>query len=199
MLYGLYGITDTTLTPYDKVLKMVEQALLGGMTILQLRDKEAKDEAIEPIAKELMALCQQHSALFFIDDRAELAAKLGAHLHIGKDDMTLQEARSILPNAIIGVSCYGDIERAKTMESKGADYVAFGSCFPSPTKPKSSIIPLDVIHQAKSILSIPICTIGGITHKNYAQLTERGADMVSVIHDLWSTESIKARAESYRF
>lgn len=130
-LKGLYIITDEILTPDEQVRAKVKEALNAGASIVQYRNKNKSDTEVETICIDLQQLCRRHGVPFIIDDRPYLAAKIGADgLHIGKDDMSLYDARKIFPNGIIGVSCYGSIKKAKEAQSGGADYVAFGSFFP---------------------------------------------------------------------
>ena len=123
----------------------------------------------------------------------ELARNVNADgLHIGQDDVSYEEARSLLGvEKIIGVSCYGDLERAKRYESLGADYVAFGSFFPSPTKPHSSVVPLDVLHEAKKHIGVPICAIGGINQENIHLVAKSNIEMYSVISAVFKNDTIE--------
>lgn len=160
-LQGLYAITDECLTPDNVVLSKVKEALHAGANIIQYRNKINSDEEVELVCIMLQELCRQYNAVFIIDDRPYLAQKIKADgLHIGKDDIPLAQARAIFPHGIIGVSCYGSVTKAKEAEAEGADYVAFGSFFHSPTKPKSGIVSKSVISKAKESLKIPICVIG---------------------------------------
>lgn len=200
MLKGLYAITDERLTPYEgeKIFELVEGALKGGAKILQLRDKETPDEALLPIALELKRLCREYGALFIVNDRLVLAKMAKADgLHIGKEDVALELAKKEFSQGIIGVSCYGDISRAKKAEALGASYVAFGSFYPSPTKPSSPVIPKELLKEAKRVLQIPICAIGGITLERAKELIALGADMIAVISDLWRAQDIEAKARAY--
>lgn len=95
--------------------------------------------------------------------------------------MPLSQAREIFPKGIIGVSCYGSIRKAKEAQEGGADYVAFGSFFPSPTKPHSGVVPINVLHKAKASLEIPVCAIGGIEQTNIARIASTQTDMISVV------------------
>ncbi len=181
-LQGLYAITDETLTPDETVVDQVREALGSGVKIIQYRNKTAEDKEIETLCSELQALCREHEAVFIIDDRPELASRIKADgLHIGKNDMSYKEAREVFPEGIIGVSCYGSIRLAKEAEEEGADYVAFGSFFPSPTKPHSGVISMSVIKKAKEALSIPICVIGGINSDNIHEVAANRPDMISVV------------------
>ncbi len=181
-LNGLYVITDEYLTPDETVHSYVEDALIAGASIIQYRNKTKSDEEVEEVCRILQALCSSYSVPFIIDDRPHLAAKIDADgLHIGKDDMPIAEARKIFPRGIIGVSCYGSIRKAREAQQEGADYVAFGSFFASPTKPHSGIISLNVLNKAKEVLEIPICAIGGISQTNIGQIAATQADMISVV------------------
>lgn len=181
-LNGLYVITDEYLTPDETVHSYVEDALIAGASIVQYRNKTKSDEEVEEVCRTLQSLCTSYSVPFIIDDRPHLAAKIDADgLHIGKDDIPIEEARKIFPTGIIGVSCYGSIRKAREAQHEGADYVAFGSFFASPTKPHSGIISLNVLHKAKEALEIPICAIGGISQTNIGQIAATQTDMISVV------------------
>lgn len=182
MLKGLYVITDENLTPDESVISDVEDALKSGASIVQYRNKTKSDDAVEDVCRALQALCVQHNVPFIIDDRPHLATKIDADgIHIGKDDMSLNEARKIFPKGIIGVSCYGSIRKAREAQEEGADYVAFGSFFPSPTKPHSGVISMNVLNKAKEAVDIPICAIGGISQVNIGEVAAKNIDMISVV------------------
>jgi thiamine-phosphate pyrophosphorylase len=187
-LRGLYAITDPKLSPGTRLLEDVKAALEGGAKIIQYRDKESSDLDKLANAKYLQSLCQAHDALFIINDDIELAHLIGADgIHIGKDDGHIQVARQRLgEQAIIGVSCYNDLQRAQEMEQLGADYVAFGRFFPSQTKPNAPSAEFETLRKAKQQLSLPIVAIGGITPENGKTLIDQGADMLAVIHALFS-------------
>ncbi len=194
---GLYAITDSKLTPYHGVVEFVKDALRGGARTIQLRDKDLSDFEIYPYALDLRHICHIFGAKLIINDRVELAKTVRADgVHVGKDDVDVAKIKQEF-DGIVGVSCYGDIQRAKAMEAKGADYVAFGSFFPSPTKPHAAVVDKDVITQAKQELKVPVCVIGGITAENAKELVDKGADLVSVISDLWLAPHVEARAREY--
>lgn len=182
MLKGLYVITDEHLTPDETVHAYIEEALKAGANIVQYRNKTKSDDEVEEVCRALQAMCAQYYVPFIIDDRPHLATKIHADgLHIGKDDMPIQEARKIFPKGIIGVSCYGSIRKAREAQAEGADYVAFGSFFASPTKPHSGIISMNVLHKAKEALDIPVCAIGGISQINIGEIASTQTDMISVV------------------
>jgi thiamine-phosphate pyrophosphorylase len=193
-LKGVYVITDDTLTPDETLFSQVEDALKGGATIVQLRDKKNDEETIEKKAIALQELCHEYNAMFVLNDKVELAIKLQCDgLHIGKSDHArFDEIRKDFKGCI-GVSCYGDVDHAKEFEQKGADYVAFGSFFTSPTKPNSNIVPLEVISEAKEKLTIPVCAIGGINKENVDQVVQKDPEMISLISDIWNSDDITAK------
>lgn len=181
-LKGLYAITDELLTPPKTIVTQVEEALKGRIDILQYRNKTDSDEEVETICRDLLSLCRAYNVPFVIDDRPFLAQKIGADgLHIGKDDMPLAEAKAIFNKGFIGVSCYGSVTKALEVQTDGGDYVAFGSFYPSPTKPHSGIVSMSVLERAKEALSIPICAIGGINVTNIHDIAVYKPDMISVI------------------
>lgn len=181
-LSGLYVITDEFLTPDSIVVEQVRKAIEAGAGIVQYRNKTKPDAEVRTVCMELQALCREKKSVFIIDDRPELASEIGADgLHIGKDDMPLSEARTIFPEGIVGVSCYGSIRKAKEAEEEGADYAAFGSFYPSPTKPHSGIVSKSVIAKAKDALDIPVCVIGGINLLNIHEVASLRPDMISVV------------------
>ncbi|MEA1920082.1 MAG: thiamine phosphate synthase [Campylobacterota bacterium] len=197
-LHGCYVITDDTLTPNETLLEQVEQALLGGASIVQLRDKKNSDEVIREKIKSVQKLCKNYNALFVLNDKIDLAIELECDgLHIGKSDHDrFDEIRENF-KGVIGVSCYGEIDMAKDFQDRGADYVAFGSFFTSPTKPDSNIIELNILKEAKSQLTIPICAIGGINTQNINDIMSYHPDMVCVINDIWSASDIKTQSRFY--
>lgn len=196
---GLYVITDENLTPYDKMLYMVKQALEGGAVMVQLRDKNSTDEFLLDYGLKLRELCRKYKAYFIVNDRVDLALKLDADgVHVGEEDENIEKVMEKMKGKIVGVSCYGSIERAKQMQEIGVSYVAFGSFYPSRTKPKSKTIPKDIVSQAKKELAIPICVIGGINVERAKELINLGADLVAVINDIWTSEDIKKRCLEYK-
>lgn len=178
----LYAITDEHLTPDETVVAQVKESLEAGIDVLQYRNKTKTDEQVKEICIELQNLCREYSVPFIIDDRPYLAQEIGADgIHVGKDDMPLADARKIFKKGIIGVSCYGSIRKAKEAQAEGASYVAFGSFFPSPTKPHSGIVTRSVIAKAKMALDIPVCVIGGISHANVGEIVKEKPDMISLV------------------
>jgi thiamine-phosphate pyrophosphorylase len=193
-LKGLYVITDDTLTPSNTIFSQVEEALKSGATIVQLRNKKDSDDVVKYMAIQLQTLCRNHNALFVLNDRITLAVEYSFDgLHIGESDYEIFTKIRHNFKGILGVSCYGDIEKAKYFEALGANYIAFGSFFSSPTKPNSSLVPLEILQKAKKKLSIPICAIGGINSENIDEVMEYQPDMVAVISDIWKSVDITSQ------
>lgn len=196
LLRGLYAITDESLMSESDFLFKSEQALLGGAKLIQYRDKSNDTKKRLRQASALKELCEQTNALLIINDDVELTNAVKAHgVHLGKNDVSINNARQQLgENAVIGVSCYDQLNLALAAEKAGANYVAFGAFFPSSTKPQAKKVNLELINTAKQQLHIPICAIGGITVNNANALIDQGADMTAVISDLFSSDDIQTTA-----
>jgi len=197
MLRGIYAITDRSLTPGTKLVSAVEQALAGGVSWIQYRDKEPGDRARRlREAEALRALCSRYGAGLIVNDDIELAVSAGADgVHLGRDDAAIRRARELLgPDAVIGVSCYNDLARAVAAEKDGADYVAFGSFFPSRVKPEAVRADPALLDRARRRLHVPIAAIGGITARNGAALVGAGADLLAVITDVFGAADIREAA-----
>ena len=196
---GLYAIADTQYLDNMHLLPAVGEAIAGGARIVQYRDKKhvAADRARQ--ATELASLCRQHGALFIINDDVELAKQVqAAGVHLGREDASLTRAREQLGDgSIIGVSCYNDLARAIQAQADGADYVAFGSFFPSRTKPRAVRAGLELLCEVKQKLHIPVVAIGGITPENGAHLLAAGADALAVIEGVFGQVDIRAAAQRY--
>jgi thiamine-phosphate pyrophosphorylase len=197
-LNGLYVITDGSTG--DTLLGKVEQALRGGAALVQYRDKTTDAIRREQEASALRSLCHEHNALFIVNDDVALTKTVQADgVHVGRDDSALSAARGYLGNAaIIGVSCYNRLELALDAAAQGADYIAFGSFFPSPTKPNAPRATLALLQEARGQLDIPLCAIGGITLGNAPSLLANGANMLAVISDVFNNPAIAQQARQYQ-
>lgn len=191
ILKGLYAITDPDLMGADLIAKS-EQAILGGINILQYRNKRASSEQQEREALTLATLCKNHNVIFIINDNVELAIKVNADgVHLGQKDTQLQQARKLLgKDKIIGVTCNNQIKLAQEAQQDGADYIAFGRFFPSSTKPSAPHAELSLLSQARKSISIPIVAIGGITHELAPLILKEDVDMLAVIQGIFGQTDI---------
>jgi thiamine-phosphate pyrophosphorylase len=183
---GLYAVTpdlaDTTL-----LIAKVDRVLAAGARLLQYRNKTADQPLRRAQAQALRDLCQRHGAALIINDDVALAREIdAAGVHVGVNDAEIPEARAVLGrDKIIGASCYNDMQRARVAATQGADYVAFGSFYPSPVKPDAVRAPLELLTTAR-VLGLPVIAIGGITLANAGDLIAAGADAVAVISGLFA-------------
>ncbi len=189
-LRGLYAITPEG----PGLTQKVRDALKGGIALLQYSSGQRDVSQ----AKELARLARGHGVPFIVNDDVELALEVGADgAHLGREDGELRGARKKLAGKILGASCYDRLELAREAVAAGADYVAFGSVFASPTKPRAVRAPLSLFGQART-LGVPLAAIGGITLANARQVLDAGADLLAVISDLFDAEDIAARAREYQ-
>lgn len=195
---GLYAITPEC-ADTAALLDQVKQVLRGGAQLIQYRSKSENVALKHEQATELRALCRTFHVPLIINDDMRLAALIDADgVHLGETDPSLKEARINLgPDKIIGVSCYQDLDRARQFAEQGADYVAFGSFYPSPTKPQARPCPLSLLTQAKAKLQIPVVAIGGITPDNAPALIQAGADALAVISALFEAADIELAAHIF--
>jgi thiamine-phosphate pyrophosphorylase len=193
---GAYLIADRTHLAGDQLGPAVRAALDGGVRLVQYRDKSDDAERRLAEARTLATLCHDHGALLLVNDDPQLARDAGADgVHLGRDDLSVAEARALLgAQAIIGVSCYNELERAFAAERAGADYVAFGSFHPSPTKPDAVRAPLALLKRARARIQLPIVVIGGITPANAGPLALAGADAAAVISGILDADDITEAA-----
>lgn len=195
---GLYAITpEDSLLP--RLSAMVAAALSGGVRLVQYRNKNAPAPLRRAQAAELLRLCRAHDAALIVNDDLELAMEICADgAHLGRDDGEIGAARTALgPHRILGVSCYDNLELAADAVKAGADYVAFGSIYPTTTKPDATSAPLSILGEARRRFEVPIVAIGGIKLANAAQTIAAGADLLSVVSDVFDAEDIAARVREY--
>ncbi|WP_455205595.1 thiamine phosphate synthase [Kaarinaea lacus] len=200
-LRGLYVITPefsgtSAQDSAHELALQVAQAIQGGARIVQYRSKSA-DQSLRLHQAQAIAKVCQGRAVFIVNDDVELASTVGADgVHLGMEDMHLQQARRILgPEVVIGVSCYNRLDLAQNAQAQGADYVAFGRFFPSQTKPQAVQADEQLLVEAKAVISVPIVAIGGITAQNGQRLVRAGADMLAVIDAVFGSDDICAAAE----
>lgn len=194
---GLYAITpDVSST--DALLRLATQALDGGVTLLQYRNKLADAGLRREQAAALLKIVRERRARLIVNDDAALAAEIDADgAHVGRDDGEVAAARKKLPGKMLGASCYASLEAARSAIADGADHVAFGSVFASGTKPAANRAPLDLFARART-LGVPLVAIGGITLENAPAVISAGADCLAVISDLFGAPDIAGRAARYQ-
>lgn len=192
---GLYAITDG---PRADLLPAARAALEGGATMLQYRDKTRDATRRWNEARALKALCTEFDVPLIINDDVELArASEAAGVHLGEDDRAIADARMALGSgAIIGVSCYDSLQRARDAAAAGANYLAFGAFFPSTTKPGARHAKPDLLHGARAF-GLPLVAIGGITPENGGSLVAAGADFLAVISTLFGARDVRATAREF--
>ena len=177
--YGLYYVLD--LPVQGEPAEMVAAAVAGGATIVQLRGKDIPAGQLYTTALAVQSALRGSGVPLIINDRLDvaLAAEVDG-VHVGASDLPFERVREIAPGLIVGVSCYGDLDRARRAVSAGADYVAFGAFFPSPTKTEAAVVPLETLAGARD-LGVPVIAIGGITLDRAEGLVRAGADGIAVI------------------
>jgi thiamine-phosphate pyrophosphorylase len=178
----LYVILDRAAARGRDLGWLLEAVLAGGCRLVQLRDKQMSLAELYPIARALRERCQRSSALFIVNDRADLALAVGASgLHVGQDDLPAPSARALLaPGMILGVSTH-DPQQAERAQADGADYVAVGSIFPTGTKAQFQLVGTALLRRLRPKISVPLVAIGGITVDNVDEAIAAGADGVAVI------------------
>jgi thiamine-phosphate pyrophosphorylase len=184
----LYLITPPSIV-LPNFLETCKKAFDGGaIAALQLRLKDTPEGEIQRAAEALLPLCRAHDTVFLINDNPALAKAVGADgVHLGDEDMPLEQARALLgQEALIGVSCYDSTDRAMSEAEKGADYVAFGAFYPTTTKIAKGKPTLDLLANWTAFTEIPTVAIGGITPDNGAPLIEAGADFIAVVSAVWN-------------
>lgn len=190
-LRGLYAITPDGKSK-SVLLKEIQAALDGGIALLQYRRKQRDAQE----ARQVVALAHRYEVPVIVNDDVGLALEAAADgAHLGRDDGDPGTARKRLGGKILGASCYDDAGLARRAVEAGADYVAFGSVFASPTKPAAVRAPLALF---KENLRVPLCAIGGITLENAPQVIAAGADLLAVLSDLFDAPDIARRAAQYR-
>ena len=200
----LYAVTDRRwLREGETLVTKTAEAIDGGVTFVQLREKDLDEENFEREGRELKELCRKRGVPFVINDNVELAAKLDADgVHVGQSDMEALDVRRIIGgDKILGVSAQ-TVEQAVTAEKHGADYLGVGAVFPTGSKDDAAEVSYDTLkaicHAVKIPVKIPVIAIGGITEDNVAELSKSGICGIAVISALYAKEDIKSAAQRLR-
>ena len=193
----LYAVTDRHWLNGRTLIDQVREAIDGGATFIQLREKELDEERFEQEAREIGALCRERHIPFVLDDNVMLAKKVGADgVHVGQSDMEAGNVRSLIgPDRILGVSAQ-TVEQAIRAEQAGADYLGVGAVFPTGSKDDATEVSYDTVKAIVEAVSIPVIAIGGITKDNVGELSGTGIAGVAVISAIFAKENIpEATAE----
>ena len=184
----LYLISPPKIDDLDAFTILLAQLLAHEIIgAFQLRLKDVAEAEITRIAETILPICRQADVPFILNDRADIAQKIGADgVHLGASDGDIAAARVLLDEeAIIGRSCYDSTHNAMVAGEERADYVAFGLCYPTPTKPENPIVNHQTIKDWAFASNLPCVAIGGITHDNLLEVAKTGADFFAVISSVW--------------
>jgi thiamine-phosphate pyrophosphorylase len=177
----LYVILDPTATEGRDVETVADAVLAAGGRWLQLRHKEASTRELAAVAGRLVARVRTAGGVLIVNDRLDVALAVGAHgVHLGQDDLPARQARPLASGLVLGVSTHG-LEQARQAQADGADYVAFGSIFPTGSKPSFELVGLDALRRVRPHVRVPLVAIGGITVERVPDVRAAGADAVAVI------------------
>jgi thiamine-phosphate pyrophosphorylase len=178
---GLYVIIDSQALKGRSHLDVTRQVLRGGAAIIQLRDKILDHVQLLPIAQEMKKLCAENNTLFIMNDYLDIALAVQADgLHVGQTDLPVPIVRKLVPMDML-IGCSVDtVTQARKAQAEGADYLAVGAIFPTPSK-EAKIVGLGALRRVKKAVSVPVVAIGGITRANIAAVKTAGADAASVI------------------
>ena len=198
IIKGLYAITPDS-ADLNTLIQKTQLAIEGGAFMVQYRSKIRNRDVKMQQCAAILRLCREYDVPCIVNDDVEICRVLKADgVHLGENDDNIAEVRHILgEDAIIGSSCYDQLNRAKQAQKEGASYVAFGAVFPTPTKPNAPRATLELLREAKSEIQIPIVAIGGITMNNAHDVIETGVDAIAVITSLYESNSIKETAETF--
>ena len=191
----LYAITDRRNLDKKMFFEKIEEALQGGVTILQLREKELDEDSFINEAIEVKNICRKHGVPLIINDNVNVALKSGADgVHVGIEDMPIDEIRRTVPDSfIIGATCK-TVEQAQSAERLGADYMGVGAVFPSPTKKNAVRITREQLKEICASVSIPAVAIGGISLENVDELMGGGMSGIAVVSAVFSADDIQKAA-----
>ena len=188
----LYAVTDRAWVGKQTLLEQIEDALKGGATFIQLREKKLDEDSFVEDAIQVRDLCHKYNVPLIINDNVEVALKSGADgVHVGIEDTPVAEIRKRVPaDFIIGATCK-TVEQAKIAEASGADYMGVGAVFPSPTKTNAVRITNAQLHEIVSAVSIPAVAIGGISYDNVCEIKGSTVSGVAVVSAIFGAEDIE--------
>ncbi|MBE6021134.1 MAG: thiamine phosphate synthase [Clostridiales bacterium] len=188
----LYAVTDRAWTKEQTLMEQVEQALKGGVTCVQLREKELDEESFLAEAHEMKELCAEYNVPFFINDNVDIAIKCGADgIHVGQDDMEAGNVRKLVgEKMMLGVSAQ-TVEQAKAAVKAGADYLGVGAVFSTSTKLDAADVSYDTLKAICEAVDVPVVAIGGISKANIMELSGSGVDGVALVSAIFASKDIE--------
>lgn len=195
----LYAVTDNTWVGKYSLLEQIEFALSGGVTILQLREKNLSEEDFVKEAVEVKKICSRYGVPLIINDNAEVAFKSGADgVHVGAQDMPVEKIRQRAGDGFIIGATAKTVEQAAAAQNAGADYLGVGAVFPSPTKKNAVRITKEKLKEITSSVSVPCVAIGGITLENMSEIKDSGAAGIAVVSAIFSADDIRLACEKLK-
>lgn len=188
----LYAVTDRAWTGKQSLYEQVESALRGGVTCVQLREKELDEEAFLEEAMQIAALCKKYKVPFFINDNVEIAIKCKADgIHVGQEDMIVSQVRQIVgEDMMIGVSVHS-VEEALEAVKNGADCLGVGAMFSTSTKTDVDVLPKEVLKDICEAVDVPVVSIGGIRKSNILELAGTKVDGIALVSAIFASEDIE--------
>lgn len=195
----LYAVTDRAWLHGRSLEECVRQAIAGGATFVQLREKDAPREEVLELARNLKTICAEASVPFVVDDDVEIALEVGADgVHVGQEDMACAQARAALgPEAIVGVSAQ-TVEQALEAQADGADYLGVGALIPTPTKPDAVDVTIEELRAICEAVDIPVVGIGGLNARTIPQFAGSGADGAAVVSAIFASDDCEKAAHELR-
>lgn len=195
----LYAVTDRTWSGEQTLYEQVEAALKGGVTCVQLREKELDEAAFLQEAKDICALCRRYHIPFIVNDNVDIAVACGADgIHVGQEDMVAGKVRRRVGDAmILGVSVH-TVEEARQAVHDGADYLGLGAVFPTSTKADADQMTSETLRDICSAVDVPIVAIGGINRDNLLSLAGSGVDGAALVSAIFSAEDIERNCQELR-
>ena len=195
----VYGVTDASWTGRFTLLEQVEQALKGGVTCIQFRDKQLENNAFLREAKKMKVLCEKYHVPLIINDHVDIAVRCGADgVHVGQKDMEAKEVRKLVgEKMIIGVSAR-TVEQAIQAEQAGADYLSVGAVFGTSTKMDAEKISLERLKEICQAVTIPVVAIGGVQKDNFPELAGTGVAGAALVSAIFSAQDIEEECRNLR-
>ncbi|MFV0395936.1 MAG: thiamine phosphate synthase [Coprobacillaceae bacterium] len=193
----LYAVTDRSWTNSQTLEEQVEEAIEGGITLLQLREKDVSPTFFHQEATSILQLCKKHQVPLIINDDVDIALNINADgVHVGQDDLNAKEVRQIIgEEMILGVSCQ-NVEQAIKAENDGADYLGVGAVFTTTTKDDAQNTSLETLKNICQAVSIPVVAIGGIKESNISKLHNSGIAGVAIVSDIFGATNIKQKVNT---